>query len=169
MSAYLFLPEMGFAVRVIEPMDFEQFAESPTEYMAAHYPAEVAEQIALEYDLEAARDVAKSIGSRPHIDIEQRPAEFEDLVSLLEQGYLVICNVSFQRIRGQEGLEGHSVLVYDVTATDVVFHDPGSIVDWRLGSQVSRQDFMHAWSYLGAGNRELFALRLLEESDKRVT
>lgn len=98
-----------------------------------------AENSDLEQEINFAKTFIQKIG------IEKRIPEIDDIKKLLEDGYLVICNVNSYMLNNKERYTGHFVVVKGFSDTDLILHDPG--LPPQENRVVDFATFEKAWAY----------------------
>lgn len=144
----------GFDVINVEKMDNEWFARSPKEACIAEYGEDIWKHFLKVSDVEAAQKAAAMCVQNKNITMEKKIPELSDIRSLLDRGFLAICNVNYKALAGEEGYNGHFVVVEDVDVErDIVrLQNPG--LPPIRDQEVEFERFLKAWYYpnSGAGN-----------------
>jgi len=155
-AAMLWMLDNGFELRLIEDFDYDDFAKRGADYIIDRCGKDVAEaQIKhsiIERELEYAKKFAKLNM------VERRLPDFDDISKLLNQGFLVMCNVNAPALYKQPGYSGHFILIHGCKKDYVVIHDTG--LPPRPSYKVLKLDFYNAWAYPTDNERNLLAVRL---------
>ena len=155
-SAFLWLIDEGFEVRLIEEFDYAKFAAEGTDYISKKYGAEIARAQEQNSDIEAERKFARSFLTVA--DISKRVPELEDISELIAKNKIVIVNINSSALSGISGYSAHFVIVTEVMKNKVKIHDPGMPPNPDL--VVSRSDFERAWAYPSERNKNVLAIGL---------
>ena len=158
-AAYLALGTLPVEARAYDAFDYDAFVDNPVNAVFDSFPPDVAASMASGFDLIAATTLAREVVSRQPIPIEARSPGLDDLDALLDDGWLVICNVDAGVLNGGASPAGHSLLVWDRDGDALIVHDPGENGAGTPDRRVDRDVFLRAWSYMGAGLREAIAIR----------
>ena len=158
-AAYLALATLPVQARAIDAFDYAAFADNPVKTVFDAFPTEVAASMAVGFDLVAASVLARELLAHRPIPIEARSPDLDDLDALLDDGWLLICNVDAGVLDGGTSPSGHSVLVFGRTDGGYLVHDPGENGVGTPDRVVSRDHLRRAWSYMGEAHRELIAIR----------
>jgi len=159
-AAYLALA--GFPhieARAIDPFDYERFAVQPLLTVLDTFPRPVAETLANGFDLVAAASLARRLLAERPLDIVRRSPDLSDVRALLDGGWLLIANVNAAALQGSDGVIGHSLLLFARDGAELRAHDPGTGGSGHPDRAFDERTFERAWSFMGAGQRELLALR----------
>lgn len=79
------------------------------------------------------------------LNIEKKIPTIADITSLLDAGYLVLCNVNSSTLNSTTGYVGHFVVIVGYDATHLVFHDPG--LPPLENRKMRFNEFEKAWAY----------------------
>lgn len=135
--------KMGFVVRDIENWDIDEFVDSGEKYLVKRYGKAVAKEQALHSDLNEARIDYKEYGK--YKILEDRIPKIDDIKNLLDDGFLVCCNVNSRVLNKKEGYSGHFVVIIGYGEKYFFMLDPG--LPPRENRKVSFNKFKIAWSY----------------------
>lgn len=156
----LALRNMGIDVLDIESFDYEQFIEDPKGYLRREYGEEVAKTQIQHSDVDQAGiDAREAIRV---VSIQKRIPTHDDIHSLLQKGWLLICLVNSQTLNRKKGYIGHFVVVWKYTDDIVFLHDPG--LPSRKNRRVSKKVFEEAWAYPNAKAKGIMAFKLKENT-----
>jgi len=158
-AAYLALGALPVQARALDAFDYAAFADNPVKAVFDHFPTQVASSMAMGFDLVAAATLARELVERQPIPVESRSPDLSDLDTLLDQGWLVICNVDAGVLDDGPSPSGHSVLVWDRDGDTYIAHDPGQNGTGHPDRPIEREHLLRAWSYMGGRSRELLAVR----------
>lgn len=140
MAGLMYLKQLGLEVKNVELFDYGAFYERGDEYLIERYGEEVG-RASIEHgdpnDHLIAKDFAVSGIT------ENRPATFEELQQLFQQGYILVCGVNSYALNNQVGYAGHFVLITDIGDDYVILHDPG--LPPAPNRRVDRATFEKAW------------------------
>jgi ABC-type bacteriocin/lantibiotic exporter with double-glycine peptidase domain len=155
MAGILWAQAQGMYVRVYEPFDYQQFAQKGEQYLFEEYGQEVAnEQIKnslISQEIELAKEYIQKI------NITKAPPNLDKIKSLLQAGYLLLCNVNSQSLVGKKGYTGHFVVVNGFDKSHLFIHNPG--LPPRENQQVSFSQFNQGWAYPNDKAKNIIALR----------
>ncbi|MGA2151126.1 MAG: hypothetical protein ABSG48_03055 [Geobacteraceae bacterium] len=121
--AIIQMKRIGFDVICIDDFDYAQFGIRGDKYIRERYGDEVANAQKQHSDIPCEMDNAKLF--LKEIEITSRVPEIHDMVDLLRNRYLIICNVNSCKLNGTVGYCGHFVVVYRIDGAYVYLHDPG--------------------------------------------
>lgn len=149
------LREKGMCVELLEDFDYGDFAQIGEKYLLERFGTEVTEiQVKhsdIPYEQANARLVLKLM--QPQATVPT----LDDLSWLLEQGYLVVCNVNSMVLNRKAGYAGHFVLVYAFDGKTLRMHDPGRPP--FPDREVPAEEFLKAWEYPTERDKNLLAFR----------
>lgn len=155
-QSLLWLLEHGFDVKMIEEFSYEDFAKKGKNYLVEKYGVEVAEAQEAHSRLPREQKLAAKLSKR--LNVDYHVPEWEDLIRLFNDNYLIICNINALKINRQEGYSGHFVVPVAILPHSIFIHDPGLPPKPLL--EVERGIFEEAWGYPNNHSRNLLALRL---------
>ncbi len=154
-AAMIWMIEQGLDIKLIEDFDYNDFAVRGEEFLVERLGVDVARaQIAnseISQELGFAKEFAKIA------PLECRMPSFEDIEKLLNEGFLLICNINAAVLYGQEGYSGHFVVVFAYDETTVTIHDPG--LPPKPSLKVKRNAFEKAWAYPTPREKNILAIR----------
>ncbi len=155
----VYLARAGFDVVFMDPFPLPDFIKDPKKALSDFYGEEAAEWQIENSDIKRATLDAKYLLETPHIDAHFENVTFDDLASLLEQGYLCICNVNSKALKGEEGYSGHFVVVYKIDSAKrtVWVQNPGPPSSRE--AEVSFDVFDKAWAHTGPKYRNILAVK----------
>ncbi len=150
------LINMGFDIRTIQDFDVQEFIIRGLEYISDKHGPLIAREQNIHGDVEQARrDFRENIH---RISNTTKIPTFIDLRQLLNDGYLVICNVNAKAMQHEEGYEGHFVCVYNVDSSCIFLHDPG--LPFHESVQLTFDEFERVWAYPDAQAKNIMAFKL---------
>lgn len=153
------MKQLGYDVIDWREFDYERFAERGGEYLMERYGSEMGkaqiEHCEVPYEMENARELGAILKTR------QGLPTWKDMAMLLDQGYLVVCNVNSKALNGQPGYSGHFVLIYYLDDALIDMHDPGPPP--QESRRISQDDFLRAWDYPSSKERNLMAFKLVNK------
>lgn len=154
-AAMIWMIEQGLDIKLIEDFDYNDFAARGEEFLFERLGPDVASaQIAnseISQELEFARTFAKIA------PLECRIPSFGDIERLLDEGFLLICNINAAALYGQEGYSGHFVVVFAHDEDTLTIHDPG--LPPKPSLKVKRNAFVKAWAYPTPREKNILAIR----------
>lgn len=154
-AAMVWLMERGYEVRLVEEFDYKEFADRGMDYLIDKCGQEVAEAQADNSLIEEERKTAAAFVERAPVDF--RVPSLEDLKQLVEDGWVVICNINAALLHEQSGYTGHFVVITDVDDKEVTLHDPGLPPSPALSVELAT--FEHAWGYPSTTDKNVLAIR----------
>lgn len=150
------LRKRGIDVVNWREFDYHAFVGSGAEYLREVYGEDKVkiqlEHCDLDYEIQNARELLDEIPTK------QGLPNLTDIKQLIEDGYLVVCNLNLKRLNQQAGYTGHFVLIYDISEIELFMHDPGP--PHRARRAVSYDQFLAAWQYPDETQRNLMAFRM---------
>lgn len=154
-AGLIWLKHKGLDVRVITPFDYQAFIAEGGDFLISKYGKEVGQAQIEHSDIAQERELAKQLLQA--VPIDQNIPTLADIISMVRQGYIVMCNVNSQVLNGRQGYVGHFVLVKGIADQMLVVHDPGlPPLENRL---VSFQDFEKAWAYPNEEAKDIYAFK----------
>lgn len=159
-QSFMNLINLGFDVIDIDDMDNKKFIEEGGQYLINKYGKEVGEKQIERSDIKQEIRLMKKYEKYGKHKI-QMPT-FKMLEELLDQGYLVVCNINAYKLNDKPGYAGHFVVTYGYRSKNLHLHDPGlPAMENRI---VSYEQFKKAWDYPNENARNLMAFRLPNQS-----
>lgn len=156
MRGVLSMIDLGFIVHDIEQFDYAAVGKDAKEYLRTIYGHEAAREQITHSDIVKEERTAIEFAKR--VKPEFRIPNKEDLAMLLDEGYLVLCLVNSKVLNRKQGYVGHIVVVFGVTSSSVVLHDPG--LPPRSNRRVSWKVFERSWAYPDKKAKNILAFRL---------
>lgn len=155
-ASLLWLQENGFEVKNIEVFDHGRFASEGGKYLVNFFGKEVGE-IQIEHsdinqEMAYAKEFIKKI--QPIVKIPT----IHDIRQLLEDGYLVVCNVNSHALNNEAGYAGHFVVVKGFDNNTLIIHDPG--LPPAENRKVDFAAFERSWAYPNEDAKNIMAFRL---------
>ena len=150
------LYHMGFDVVDIDDFNIEEFVENGGDYLIRRYGKEVGEaQIKHSDILQEQRIYNEYLKLNLH---EQKLPTLKDIKQLIDEEYLVICNINSYQLNNKKGYAGHFVVIYGYDHNNLYLHDSGlPPVEAR---KVAFEDFLKAWEYPDETARNIQAFKL---------
>ena len=147
--------KMGFNVVDVDYFSLEKFVKNPESYLMERYGKEVGEAQINHSDIPTVvEDCKEYLKTKLH---QERIPELEEIKKLLDNGYIVVCNVNAYALHNKNGYAGHFVVIYGYTNEDFIMHDPGLPPIEAL--KVSFEQFKKGWEYPDSRSRNLLALK----------
>jgi len=156
MAGLLWLNEHGFEVRDIEIFDYSQFAEQGGDYLIDFFGKEVGESQIRHTDIKQEIKYAEIFAKK--INSEVRIPTIKEILQLLENDYVVICNVNSHTLNNNEGYAGHFVVIKGFTNDSLIVHDPG--LPPQENRMVDFNTFEKAWAYPSEKTKNIMAFKL---------
>ncbi len=154
-QAMLWLMDEGYELKLIEEFDYRAFAARGVDYLIEKCGVDVARVQEEMSDIPREQKIAARFAAKA--PLEYRLPTMDDVKRLVDEGWVVICNINASMLHHQEGYSGHFVVVLDVTDKEVVLHDPG--LPPLPHYNVARDVFERAWAYPSAADKNLLAIR----------
>ena len=149
------MKRLGFDVIYIDDFDLNQFSQQGYGYIKERCGEEFAnaqgDHSDIPYEMKNAEIFLNEIGVTPRIP------EIQDMVKLLEDGYLVICNVNGCMLNGTTGYSGHFVVVYKINEGYIHLHDPG--LPPHKARKVLQETFIASWAYPTVQDKNIMAFK----------
>jgi hypothetical protein len=152
---WLWLKEQGVEIRVIEDFDYKKFADTGIAYFIEEYGDEVAQEQNKHTDIVQGQHAAIRVMNE--LPVEKRIPTIKDIVSFIEKGYLVCCNVNSKKLNNQSGYDGHFVLIKGHNENKLILHDPG--LPPQENRHVDFKAFENAWAYAGDKAKNVVACK----------
>ncbi|HVS79251.1 MAG TPA: hypothetical protein VHD84_03125 [Candidatus Saccharimonadales bacterium] len=159
------LQKLGLDVVCIEGFGYKEFYRGGADYVRQLYRSEAADYYLNHSNLMAIRPLIPEFLRK--VQVQTRPATFEDLDSLLAGGWLVGINLNAAALNdlGRSDYVGHMVVVFDKQNDGYWLHDPG--LKPRPNRHVTRQKLSEAWLWAGAKTADLVAMKKPVKSIKK--
>ncbi len=142
--ALINIEKMGVQIKNIEPFDYQKYFEQGDAYVTNAYPPLQARYYIEESNLSDVKDAIplflKTIRS------EMREASMRDIEKLLEEEWLVTCEVNANCLQEEKGFEGHMVLVVGFDDKNFYLNDSD---ESRNRKEVPKEKFEKCWSDSG--------------------
>jgi hypothetical protein len=153
--AMIQLKNRGFDVVNIEDFDYNRFSKEGDTYIKERYGEEVGtaqiEHSDIPYEMKNAELFMKEFEFKPRVP------DLQDIGKLLEDGYLVICNVNSCALDDLPGYSGHFVVIYQINSSHLFIHDPG--LPPRESRKVAHDKFVMSWAYPSEQEKNVMAFR----------
>ena len=155
MAALIWLTKQNMEIKNIEVFDYKKFIDKKEDYLFEFYGKEVAEQqiinSLISQEIEFSREFIKKIKT------EVRLPNIDEIKILLDDGFLIGCNVNSCALNNKEGYAGHFVIVKGYDSDGFFINDPG--LPGVENRKVSFGTFEKAWAYPGVNARNIMALK----------
>jgi hypothetical protein len=148
------LKQQGLDVVTIDPFDFERFSVEGGDYLNYEFGEEIAKAQIEHCDI--AKEMKRAAELVGKVEIEKRIPKIEDIIHLLDSGYIVQAAVNSKTLKGEDGYSGHSVLVIGYDGDDFIIHDPG--LPPREAVKVPTGLFEKAWAYPNEKSKNILAV-----------
>lgn len=155
MQGVINMRKLGFEVIVREDFDYEQFIAKGGEYLKERNGEAVAREMIRHSDIEQERTISKEFIKL--LGNKSIPASLNELKKLIKDDYLVIANVNLKMLNGQEGYDGHFVVIYGFDDESLYIHDPG--LPPQKERKVSYEQFRKAWEYPNEDSKGFMAFK----------
>lgn len=156
MRGVLSMLDLGFTVRDIEDFDYAAVGRDAKTYLRTIYGEQAAEEQIAHSDISETERAANEFARR--VQTERRIPDKKDIVTFLNDGYLVLCLVNSRVLNGKRGYVGHMVVLYRQSSSSVWLHDPG--LPPRPNRRVSWKVFERAWGFPDKKAKNILAFRL---------
>lgn len=143
MAGVLWLQNKGLAVIDIETFDYSRFINEKEKYLLSFFGEEAGKEQIIHSNIHQELDFAREFQNK--IDIQNRIPNKNDLIRLLEEGYLLICCINQMALNEESGYSGHFVIIKGYEGNDLFLHDPG--LPAYENRRVSFELFEKAWAY----------------------
>lgn len=145
-KSMLSLSGLGFQTRWIEDFDHVKFSQNPEAYLASILDEESLKWQVEHGDLAAEAKLINDYLADGYI-IEKRKGTKEDIIQLIDDGWLVRLEVNANPLADKPGYDGHSILVIGYDDNNVTIHNPdgengnkpGQIITWELLEKAWRE------------------------------
>lgn len=154
-AALVWLSKNGIEVRNIERFDYQKFIRKGENYLIELLGTKVGATQIKHSDISQERRLSKIFIKS--IKTEQRLPTIRDIKSLLQNGFLPICNINARSLNKKEGYAGHFVVVIGFTQNRLLLHDPG--LPPFKDRKVSFREFEKAWAYPNKTSKNIMAFR----------
>lgn len=152
------LQKLGLRVKCVEGFSYEEFYKDGESYVRRLYGSETAQYYLEHSNLRQIRPLIP--GFLEKIRVENRPATFQDLDWLLDNGWLagIDLNAAVLNDLKRSDYVGHMVVVFDKAGSDYWLHDPG--LKPMPNRRVPRQKLSEAWFWAGPETAGIVGLKL---------
>lgn len=155
MAGMVWLQDNGFELKNVEDFDYERFINEGEDYLIELFGEAVVRKQVAHSDIQQERQFARQL--LDNVDTDVRIPEQQEIKDLLDEGYLIACNVNSRVLNGQNGYSGHFVLLIGYDADGFILHNSGPPP--REGQRVSFELFEKAWAYPNDSVKNYFAVR----------
>lgn len=151
----LYLHTMGFNIVHISDFSIKEFVKHGGTYLIRRYGNEVGKaQIAHSDIPQEQRIYAQYYKLGLH---QEKLPTLKEIKKLIDNDYLVICNVNSKMLNQKSGYVGHFVVIFAYNDQELLLHDPG--MPPQQNRHVSYSDFLKAWEYPDARSKNILAFR----------
>lgn len=142
----LSLAEAGLEVNSVEDFDPDAFVRDPrAEILRQCGDPEILEHVVSNSDIDGQGELVRQCIVHPLISFERRIPSLEELCQELERpATVVICNVNYKALAGEDGYNGHFVLVTSADNAHVALENPG--LPPIQHQVVSHETFISSWA-----------------------
>lgn len=142
----LALAEAGLVVNSVEDFDPGAFVRNPrTEILRQCGDPAILEHVDANSDIDSQSELVRQCLAHSRISFETRVPSLENLRQGVERpATAVICNVNYRALAGEDGYNGHFVLVTSVDDAHVALENPG--LPPIQHQVVSHETFVSSWA-----------------------
>ena len=137
------LHKLGFEVIDISGFDIKEFIKTGEKYLQQEYGSEVANEQVTHSDIPQERALYKEF--LHYVAYQKKLPTLDDIKTLLNKGFLIICNVNSSALNNRSGYVGHFVVVIGYDDEHLYLHDPG--LPPLENRKVSNEQFIKSWEY----------------------
>jgi hypothetical protein len=156
MTGELWLHDQGFELKIAEPFDYQKFVKEGPAYLVELFGEEVGNEQIKHSNIAQEIQYAKRLIEKGLT--ENRIPTIPEIMRLLDEGYLIICNVNSRRLNNKGGYAGHFVLLTSYENEGLILHDPGP--PGYADRRVSTADFEQAWTDPNERAKNYIAMKL---------
>ena len=164
-AGLLWLKTQGMEVKNIEVFDYETFVREGGKYLIDECGEEVGKAQIERSDIEQERRLAKEFIGK--IEVLEKIPSIRDIKMLLEEGFVVICNINAYALDNDRGYAAHFVVVKGFDDENLFLHDPG--LPPLENRKVDFDTFERGWSYPDEKSKNVMAFRLPKGAVKKST
>ena len=154
-AALIWLKRKGLQMKVITPFDYDSFIAEGGSFLIRKYGEEVGKAQIAHSNIDQEQELAKSL--LLEVPIEKRIPDIAEICELLQEGYLVACNVNAFCLDQKEGYAGHFVVIKGFERNELILHDPGQPA--RPDRHVNIKVFESAWAYPNEEAKDIYAFK----------
>ncbi len=126
MRLYIATAALGYDVVVYDIVDYPAFIKDAKGYLKANYGAGRAEDILKNSVMDVVVEDARELLVTDGVTIHQKNYGFDDLKTLLDEGYLLLTMVDEAILAGVEDRAiSHSILIHGYDDDGFIVHNPG--------------------------------------------
>lgn len=155
MAGLLWLHKKGLEIRVIELFDYKKFIDHKEEYLRTVFGNDVGNEQIIHSDIR--QEVAFAQQLITTIRIQRKKPQIADIKALLDEGFLLICNVNSKFLHNEDGYVGHFLVIKGYDETHLFIHDPG--LPPLEDQHISFRQFKKAWAYPDEKANNIMAFR----------
>ena len=156
MAGIMWLQSLGLEVKNVEIFDYDVFARQGTTYLQEFYGKDVAAEQVANSDIQQSIKYAQQFAGSAITDV--RLPDISEIYNLLDDGYLIECNINGAKLNSEPDYYGHSIVISGYEGTDLIIQDPGAPP--LKNRVVSQKDFEAAWAYPNEKAKNYLAVRL---------
>lgn len=154
--ALINMKKLGLKVLVMDNFDYLKFSINAREYMNSRLGFEAAAEQEkysdFDKEMKDAKEYYQEFGNSEKIP------EISDIKRLIQEGFLVCCNINGRTLRGRKGYSGHFVLVIGFTDNTLIIHNPGTPP--VSNQEIDDQLFIKSWAFPSHDRQNLTAFKL---------
>jgi hypothetical protein len=117
------LARKGVKIKCIEPFDYVRFKQIGNDYFYQNFSPEVADYYVKHSTIKDAIPYIDEFEDK--VDHEMRRASIEDIIDMLNEGYLVGAELNSRQLNNEPGFLSHYVLVHGFDGENFTLNDPG--------------------------------------------
>jgi len=123
--AWKWLMDNGVHITDYDTIDYQAWAQQGTEGLRESTPPKEFEYYqANTFDLEEEGRRATLALNHPNFSYVQRTPSWQDVVAECKKPGICDITLNRHKLNGQQGFDGHRVVIIEITDSEVVFHDP---------------------------------------------
>ncbi|QDK82617.1 hypothetical protein EXU85_30010 [Spirosoma sp. KCTC 42546] len=155
------MPNLGFKTEIIWEFDLYKLSIDPEKFFLDLLGEEVGKVTIDKSDLETLKLDAKKLNESGEVNIQKRPATFEDIKSKLLDGYYLLCTINQRVLQADPGYVAHTILVFGFNDRGVIIHNPGP--PSNAAAEIPWDLFDKSWAYPNANARNILAFKFQDE------
>ncbi len=155
-ASLIWLQEKGLEEKVISPFDYTSFIEKGGDFLIEKYGEEVGKAQIQHSVISQEQILAEKLLQK--VSISKQIPMHSDIYELLEDGYVVTCNINSLKLNNREGYIGHFIIIKGISNGKLIIHDPG--LPPLENRHVEPADFESAWAYPNEEAKDIYAFKL---------
>lgn len=154
-ATMLWLSERDYQIIVKTTFNYREFASKGNDYLVERMGEKVAKAQIEHSNITQEQKLAEQLLTK--VKVENEVPNFYDIRSLINEGFIVTCNVNSRALNNLDGYSGHFIVVKGYDDNGFYIHDPGPPP--IANRYVTDEQYDKGWAYPTKESRDILAIK----------